>query len=159
MNKEAVEIIGGADGPTSVYIAGRKKRVPIKHRIRNRIYKWKSKRAAKQIVPGARTIPEVVAYAVKKYGAIEADKKERLGEAEEFPMDFHIYEIRIDGGRLEMEIDDHRNVFSVSYSGRKKSMKRLKEIARDLYLYYGVSEEDILQKSERYHSLRAMLSI
>ena len=186
MGKEAVGIIGGADGPTSVYIAGRKKGVPIKHRIQNRIYKWKSKRAAKRIVAGTRTLSEVVTYAVEKYGGAEADinsrkyatqknclkaslisrhKTELLEEPaeeilqEQMPMDFHIYEICIGDGTLEMEIDYHWNIFNVSYSGSKKSAKRMKEIAKDLYLYYGVSEEDILQKSERYHSLRAMLSI
>lgn len=78
---------------------------------------------------------------------------------EKMPMDFHIYEINVLDGRLEMEIDYHWNIFGISYSGSKKTMKRMKEIAKDLYLYYGVSEEDIQKKSERYHSLLATLSI
>ena len=213
MNKEAVSIIGGSDGPTSVFVAGRKNGVPIKHRIKNQIYKWKGKRAAKKIAPGERTLAEVVAYAVEKYHAVEADiihrkyaaqknclkesligryKPELLGELaepvrpdeftpdtvkalqeqfharreraekipdEQMPMDFHIYEICLADGKLEMEIDYHWNIFGISYSGSKKTMKRMKEIAKDLYLYYGVSEEDIRQKSERYHSLLATLSL
>lgn len=213
MGKESIAIIGGADGPTSVFVAGRKKGIPIKHRIKNRIYKWKGKRAAMKITAGERTLSEVVAYAVKKYNAVEADinqrkysaqkicikeslvsryKPELLGELAEIvrpdeytpetvkalqdqfqarrervevvpeeamPMDFHIYEICVGDGRLEMEIDYHWNIFGISYSGNKKSMKRMKEIAKDLYLYYGVSEEDIQKKSERYHSLLATLSV
>ena len=178
MSKEAIAIIGGADGPTSVFVGGRKKRIPLKHRIKNRIYKWKGKCAAMKITAGERTLSEVVTYAVKKYNAVEADMNQRkyieqksclkeilisrykpglLGE--ELSMDFHIYEIGIDDGSLEMEIDYHWNTFGISYSGNKKSMKRMKEIAKDLYLYYGVSEEDIRQKSERYHSLLAILSM
>ena len=209
----SVGIIGGADGPTSVFISGRKKRIPLKHRIKNRIYKWKGTHAAKKITAGARTLEEVVAYAVDKYHAAEADitqrkyatqknclkeslisryKPELLGGSaepigpeeigpdtakalqdqflarremveripdEEMLMDFHIYEINIQDGCLEMEIDYHWNILGISYSGGKKGMKRMKEIARDLYLYYGVSEEDIRNKTERYHSLLATLSI
>ena len=213
MNKEAVTIIGGTDGPTSVFVAGRKKGIPLKHRIKNRFYKWKGKCAAKKITVGERTLAEVVAYAAEKYHAVEADitqrkyaiqksclkeslisryKPELLGELaepvrlndmnpetvkalqqqffarrehvefiseEQMPMDFHIYEIRIGNSMLEMEIDYRWNIFGISYSGSKKTMKQMKEIAKDLYLYYGVSEEDIRQKSERYHSLLATLSI
>ena len=165
MGKEAVAIIGGADGPTSVFVAGRKKGIPLKHRIKNRIYKWKGKRAAMKITAGERSLSDVVAYAVKKYGAVEADmfqaRRERIEAVpdEVVPMDFHIYEISLGDGRLEMEIDYHWNIFGISYSGNKKSMKRMKEIAKDLYLYYGVSEEDIRQKTERYHSLLATLSV
>lgn len=213
MSKESIGIIGGADGPTSVFVAGRKKGIPIKHRIKNRIYRWKGKQAAKRITAGERTLSEVVTYAVKKYNAVEADitqrkyatqkncikeslvsrfRSELLGDLvevirpdeytpetvkalqeqfqarrerveaiseEAMPMDFHIYEISLDDGRLEMEIDYHWNVFGISYSGNKKTMKRMKGIAKDLYLYYGVSEEDIRQESERYHSLLATLSV
>jgi len=213
MSKESIAIIGGADGPTSVFVAGRKKGIPIKHRIKNRIYKWKGKQAAKKITAGERTLSEVVTYAEKKYDAVEADitqrkyasqknvlkeslisryKPELLRELaelirpdeytpetvkalqdqfhvrrkrvetiseEQMPMDFHIYEINLGDGRLEMEIDYHWNVFGISYSGSKGTMKQMKKIAKDLYLYYGVSEEDIRQKSERYHSLLATLSI
>ena len=60
---------------------------------------------------------------------------------------------------MEMEIDYHWNIFGISYSGSKNDMKQMKKIAKDLYLYYGVSEEDIRNKSERYHSLLVTLSI
>jgi len=211
-SSSAVAIIGGADGPTSVFVAGRTGKLPLKIRIKNRIYKWKSKTAQKRIVAGSHTLKEVVAYADEKYHLTEVTetgrkyveqrkclkesliirhKPELLGELaeiikpddytpesvkalqdrfqarreraegiseEQMPMDFHIYEISPGEGRLEMEIDYHWNVFGISYSGSKKSMNRMKEIAKDLYLYYGVSEEDIQQKSERYHSLLATLS-
>jgi len=148
MSKGAVAIIGGADGPTSVFVAGRIKRIPFKHRVKNRIYKWKSKRAAKQIFASPRSLAEVIAYAVNKYDARKVEEA-----------DFHLYEINFEDGRLEMEVDYRRNALGISYSGKKKAVKRMQEIARDLYLYYGVSEEDICEKSERYHSLLAMLSM
>ena len=89
---------------------------------------------------------------------VRRERAEGVSE-EQMPMDFHIYEISLGDGRLEMEIDYHWNVFGISYSGSEKTMKRMKEVAKDLYLYYGVSEEDIRHKSERYHSLLATLSV
>ena len=62
-------------------------------------------------------------------------------------------------GRMEVEVNYDKNVFGISYSGSKKVIKQMKEIAKDLYLYYGVSEDDIRNKSERYHALLAILSI
>lgn len=102
-------------------------------------------------------IPETVKALQEQFQA-RRERVEAISE-EAMPMDFHIYEISLADGRLEMEIDYHWNIFGISYSGSKRSMKRMKEIAKDLYLYYGVSEEDIRTKSERYHSLLATLSV
>lgn len=211
-SSSAVGIIGGADGPTSVFVAGRTGKLPLKIRIKNHIYKWKSRKAQKSIVAGAHTLEEVVAYADEKYhltevteshrkyseqrkclkeSLISRHKPELLGDLpevkkteiytedsvkelqrqflarrelidsipnEKMPMDFHIYEISSGRARLEMEIDFRWDVFGISYSGSKKEMKQFKKIARDLYLYYGVSEEDIRNKTDRYHSLLATLS-
>ena len=74
------------------------------------------------------------------------------------PMDFHLYKIRIDDDFLEMEIDYTWNIFGMSYSGNKAVMKKFKKISRDLYSYYGVTEEDIKNKTKRYSSLVTNLS-
>ena len=73
----AVAVIGDADGPTSVFVAGRIKGIPLKNRIKNRIYKWKSKRAQKHITAGAHTLAEVVAYAGEKYHLTEVTETQR----------------------------------------------------------------------------------
>ena len=74
------------------------------------------------------------------------------------PMDFHLYKIEINDNFLEMEIDYTWNIFGMSYSGNKAVMKKFKKIARDLCSYYGVSEEDIRNKTKRYSSLVTSLS-
>ena len=74
------------------------------------------------------------------------------------PMNFHLYEIRIGDDSLEMEIDYIWNIFGISYSGNKKVMKQFEKISKDLYIYYGVSEDDIKKKTERYLSLVTALS-
>ena len=207
-----VSIIGGADGPTSVFVVGRTGKKTLKERVRNHIYAWKRKRAEKKIFAGTHSLEEVVAYAMDRYGAIEVNKKqekyaeqrrnlkesliimhrpELLGDMKdisrpdvydedsirefydqiqarsemiakipdsEIPMDFHIYEIKIGDDDLEMEIDYVWNIFGVSYCGNKKVMKQFEKMAQDLYIYYGVSEDDIRNKTERYSSLLAALS-
>ena len=211
-SKRSVSIIGGADGPTSVFIVGKSGKKPLKMRIKNYIYKCKRKKAEKKIFAGAHSIEEVVVYAKDKYLAVEIgttqnkyveqrkclkeslileQKPELLGDMEdikrpniydedsiwklhkqiedrseiiaqipdsEMPMDFHLFEIRLDDGVLEIGTDYIWDIFGVSYSGNKKVMKQLKRIAQDLYIYYGVTEEDIRNKSKRYSSLLTTLS-
>ena len=59
---------------------------------------------------------------------------------------------------LEMEIDYIWNIFGMSYSGNKKVMKQFEKISKDLYIFYGVSEDDIKNKTKRYLSLVTKLS-
>lgn len=210
--KSAVAIIGGADGPTSIFIAGRTQKRPLKARIRNIIYKYRRKIAEKKVVAGAHTLDELVYYAMNSYNLIETNptemrcieqrknlkerlilqyKPEVLGEMKDIPkpdisneesvreyfckikarneiiaempdnvipMNFHLYEIRIGNDFLEMGIDYIWNIFSISYSGNKNVMKQFEKISKDLYIYYGVSEDDIKNKTERYLSLVMALS-
>lgn len=212
-SKSAVSIIGGADGPTSIFIAGGSRKQPLKRRIQNTIYTYKRKMAEKKIVANAHTLDEVVQYAISNYDLIETDptdwqyieqrknlkeslilqhKPEILGEMQKIPrpdisneksvrkyfekikvrsemiaempdsvipMDFHLYKIRIGNDFLEIAIDYIWSIFGISYSGKKKVIKQFKKISRDLYSYYGVSEDDIKQKTERYLSLVAALSL
>lgn len=155
----AITIIGGADGPTSVFVAGRTKKKSFKNHVRQCVYKYRRKRAEKRICANPHTLKEVIAYADKKYHAVEIPKTQRkyieqytsakegliiahkpelldgLGEIaepnvldeesakelysqiqrrleriadipdHEMPMDFHVYEMRIEDGRMELEID------------------------------------------------------
>ena len=47
-SKSGVSIIGGADGPTSIFIAGKIQKKSLKVKIRRAIYKHKHKRAEKK---------------------------------------------------------------------------------------------------------------
>ena len=211
-SKSGVSIIGGADGPTSIFMACKTQKRSLKVKIRNAIYKHKRKRAEKKIVAGAHTLNELVQYAMNKYDLIEVKSTERkyieqrinlkeslilqhkpevLGEMKDIPtpdisneesviqyldkikarsemiaempddiipMNFHLYEIRIGDDVLEVEIDYIWNIFGISYSGNRKVMKKFEKISKDLYSYYGVSEDDIRKRTERYTSLVAALS-
>ena len=211
-SKSGVSIIGGADGPTSIFIAGRAQKRPLKVRIRSILYRFKRKRAEKKVVAGEHTLDELVQYAKNSYNLIETNSSERkyieqqnnlkeslilqhkpeiVGEMTDIPkpniyneksireylykiearremiaempdnvipMNFHLYEIRIGDDSLEMNIDYIWNIFAISYSGNKKVMKQFQKISKDLYIFYGVSEDDIKKKTERYLSLVTALS-
>lgn len=201
-SKSGVSIIGGADGPTSIFIAGRAQKRPLKVRIRSILYRFKRKIAEKKVVAGEHTLDELVQYAKNSYNLIETNSSERkyieqqnnlkeslilqhkpeiLGEMKDIPkpniyneksireylckiearremiaempdnvipMKFHLYEIRIGDDSLEMDIDYIWNIFAISYSGNKKVMKQFQKISKDLYIFYGVSEDDIKKKQK-----------
>lgn len=211
-SKGEVSIIGGADGPTSIFIAGRTQKKSLKVRMRKIIYRLRRKMVEKKVVVGEHTLDELVQYAKYSYNLIETNSSERkyieqqknlkeslilkhkpeiLGEMKDIPkpdisnensikeyfckiearsemidempdnvipMNFHLYEIRIGDDFLEMAIDYIWNIFGISYSGNKKVMKQFKKISRDLYSFYGVSEDDIKNQTERYLSLVTELS-
>lgn len=123
-----VSIINGEDGPTSVFIFGEAQKQSLKIRIRNAIYQSRRKRIEKRIAANPHALAEVVQYAKVHYDLVE------------------------------IEVDYTWNIFGISYSGNKSVIKRFKKIARDLYCYYGVSEEDIKNRTKRYSSLVTELS-
>lgn len=180
-----VSIIGGADGPTSIFIAGRTGKRPFKVRVKNWIYRQRRKSIARRIRPNPHSLKQVAAFMKKEYGAAEMSRErrqyqeekagmreglmmfrqiEQRSEAvsripeEQFPMDFHIYEILIDGGRMEIDMDYRWDVLGISYSGNKKAMRQLKAMGRRIHLYYGVTKEDIQEESKRYSSLLTALA-
>ncbi len=203
-DKSVISIIGGADGPTSIFIAGRTGKRPLKVRIKNWIYCQKRRRIAVKIRPNPHTLKQVTAFMKMEYGAAEVSKEsrqyqerkaslregliiqnrpellegleemkrpevftkeameemslriKRRSEAiaripdEQFTMDFHVYEIIIEGGRMEIEVDYLWDILGISYSGNKRAMRELKKMGRRLYVYYGVTKEDIRDETKRY---------
>ena len=76
-SKSEVSIIGGADGPTSIFIAGRTRKKPLKVRIQNIIYRYRRKIVEKKVVADAHTLDELVQYAMNTYNLIETNSTER----------------------------------------------------------------------------------
>ena len=75
-----------------------------------------------------------------------------------FPLDFHIYEIKCpENCMMQIGVETVWQVIDGSFSRDKKTMKELKKLFREIYLYYGVTSEDIKNETERYKSLLAIL--
>ena len=207
-----VSIIGGADGPTSIFIAGKGGKVKLSTRIQNYFRKIKRNRIKKRITANPHTLEEVVQWLKREYGAVEVSQQshnyleqrnslkaslimrhrpdllgelmnleppkgenvealkefweqiqERERRAEEiaddiFPMDFHIYKIRCPGnGMMQVSVETVRQMLDGSCSGDKKTMKQLRKLFKKIYLYYGVTAEDIKNETDRYKSLLGVL--
>ena len=208
----SVSIISGADGPTSIFIAGKGGRVKFKTRIGNHFRKLKRNRIKKRLTANSHTLEEVVEWLKQEYKAVEISQQsfsyqeqrkclkatlvmrhcpdllgervdlkpperedmealkafwEQLQEQEKraaeiaddiFPLDFHIYEIRGPKNcKMQIGVETVWQVLDASYSGDKRSMKQLKKLSEEIYLYYGVAAEDIKNQTERYQSLLAIL--
>ena len=203
---------GAADGPTSIFIAGKGSKVKFTTCIQNHFRKTKRDRIKKRITANPHTLEEVVRLLKWEYGAVEVSQQsfnyleqrktlkaslimrhrpdllgdlmdlqtpeeedaealkafweqiqERERKAEEidddiFPMDFHIYEIAWPGnGMMQIGVETIWQVLGGSCSGDKKTMKQLRKLFKKIYLYYGVTDEDIKNRTERYNSLLAIL--
>lgn len=69
----SVSIIGGSDGPTSVFIAGNRKKT-LKQKWQGWCFRKRKERIARTIKPGTHTMDEVVSYIKEKYGLEELPK-------------------------------------------------------------------------------------
>lgn len=87
-------------------------------------------------------------------------QKKAAGISEElFPMDYHLYVIKIENaGEIQVEIEKNHQFFGAGFSGRPGQKKYLGRIVKDIYLYYGVSREDITNMTDRMKELVAVLS-
>lgn len=75
-----------------------------------------------------------------------------------FSIDFHIYEIIWpENGRMRIGVETVWQVLDGSFSGNKKTMKQLRKLYKKIFLYYGVTVEDIKNETERYKSLLGVL--
>ena len=214
MGKSAgsVSIIGGANGPTSIFIVGKDGKVKLTTRIQNYFRKLKRNRLKKRITANPHTLEEVMEWLKREHSAVEVSQQshnyleqkqslkaslimrhrpdllgelinleppegedvealkafcEKIQEREKmaaeiaddiFPLDFHIYEIKwSENDRMQIGVETVWQVLDGSFSGDKKTMKQLRKLYKKIYLYYGVTAEDIKNETERYKSLLGVL--
>ena len=68
---------------------------------------------------------------------------------EKFDIDFHKYEKKIDDDEMNIIIEKKYAYIGGGATG-KKTIKEFSKIYKDVYHYYGVTEEDIAKKTRRY---------
>ena len=206
----SIGIIGGADGPTAVFTAGRK--IPLKHRIRKMWYEFKRKQMAKRIKPEPHLMEEVMQYLQSRYGFTEVNKDseeyireyqemrcssilqyapELLGEyatpprltsqdeegirkfqaelekrqqcaaqipKETFDIEYSVFEQKDKDGNMQICFEKRFGYIGASAGGTPKYMKTFSKLYRDVYKYYGVTQEDIDSGSRRYKELISTLA-
>ena len=75
---------------------------------------------------------------------------------EAFQIDYHLYQIEANNvEEFYIEIEYKYDVLSMGYSGDTKSGDK---ICKDIYSYYGVTEDDIKNKTKRYQTLLSILA-
>lgn len=168
------------DGPTSVYIKGVTDREVSPQELEERaLFKKKKEEIEKSITADPHTLDQVIQLIIEKYHGKELPgnthtyriQKESLRESlitkyspqllneipdEKFPMDYHMFEILYGEGRVHVDIEKHWGLLGCGFSGKEP---KLREICKDIMLYYGVTEEDIKTKSERFSNLVLVLGL
>lgn len=72
--KRAVSVIGGADGPTSVFVLKRKSKLTLRQEVERTKNKIKRTYVEKTLKPESHNLDEVIAYIVNECGFVELDK-------------------------------------------------------------------------------------
>ena len=70
----AVSVIGGADGPTSVFVVKKNSKLILRQKVESIKNKIKRTYVEKTIKPQSHNLDEVIEYIVNEYGFIELDK-------------------------------------------------------------------------------------
>ncbi|MBD5542184.1 MAG: hypothetical protein HDR00_13545 [Lachnospiraceae bacterium] len=99
--------------------------------------------------------------AVEEYLRLCEEYQKKAAEISEeiFPMDYHLYVIKIENvGEIQVEIEKNHRFFGAGFSGAPGKKKHLDKILKDIYSYYGVTKEDIASNTDRMKSLVAVLS-
>lgn len=213
-NTSAVSVIGGADGPTSVFIAKKSHKRTLRQKLDRLMYQIRKTYVEKTLTSESHSMDEVMEYIVNKYGFVETDRDcseiaeeykqmrasfmmlyepdllgeyatpvklrgespedvkyclkqnaERIKRAMEIPttvfdIDFHKYEKAFDdtNDNMDIIIEKKYGYIGGGASGSKKLIREYHRIYKDVYRYYGVSEDDIKNKTRRYTDLVRVLS-
>ena len=116
------------DGPTSAYVK-RNRKNGFAYKFKKMLYERKKAEVEKSIsFDDNHAIEEVCQYVQEQWGFKEADRN-----SAEYKF--------ITGG----------------VTGKKSSIKEFNKILRDVFIYYGVMQDDIIEKTKRYKNLVSIL--
>jgi hypothetical protein len=201
----SASIIGGADGPTSIWLAkGGKHHTTIKQKIYQLRFRIRKAWEERRIKANPHSMEEVENYIKDFCGFTEVKQHscryeteyremrasllmqyapELLGELEPYPklegedaksvqkfmeqielrqkaaenvpkeafdIDLHIFEKNDADIQMQFSVERNYCYIGGGASGSKKKMKKYEKLYRDIYRYYGVSQEDIDHKTARY---------
>lgn len=203
----SVNVISGADGPTSYFVLSRDRKLTLKQKIQKLRFHMRKSWIEKRISANSHSLEEVCQYIQDKYGFREAERSsagflheyeelrasflmthspELLGEfatqpklesheekdvrefmkelelrknmainisKETFDIDFYKY-VKTEGDvGMHVVIEKKFEYIGGGASGSKEAVREYHKIFKDIYRYYGVTQEDIDHKTKRYETL------
>lgn len=91
------------------------------------------------------------AFEVRKKAALQVPKGE-------FDIEFHKFKKQMGDSEIHITVEKRYLSISGGAGGSKKTVKKFDKIYKDIYRYYGVTKEDIENKSKRYEELLRTLA-
>lgn len=91
--------------------------------------------------------------------AVEARKQLALKvPKEDFDIEFRLFRKQIGDGEMHVPIEKRYAYLGGGASGSTKTVREFHKVYKDIYRYYGVTQEDIDSKSKRYEELLRRLA-
>ena len=91
--------------------------------------------------------------------AVEAQKQVALKvPKEEFDIDFRMFKKRLGDGEQHILIEKRYSYIGGGASGNRKTVKQFQKVFQEIHRYYGVTTEDIKNKTRRYEDYLKQLA-
>ena len=130
------------DGPTSAYVKRNRKTSFDNH-----------------------AIEEVCQYVQEQWGFKEADRNsaeykfmyKQIKHDINSEINLFLYVREDNDVHMDIEIETTTGYITGGVTGKKSSIKEFNRILRDVFIYYGVMQDDIIEKTKRYKNLVSIL--
>lgn len=170
--------IGSSDGPTSVFVLKKNAKLTLKQKIQKMKYELKKAqvenrqmrasfliRYMPELLGEYATLPKLEGTDEEKIRDFMEKSKQRIQKAMEIPVlefdiDFHKFTKDFGDAKGEMHIIIEKKYVYIGggASGSKKLLRKFNWVNKDIFRYYGVNQEDVESKSERYEDVVRALS-
>jgi hypothetical protein len=77
---------------------------------------------------------------------------------EDFDIEFRMFKKKLGDSEYHVLIEKKYNYIGGGASGSKKAVKGFNKVFKEIYRYYGVSKQDIAEKSKRYEDYLRQLA-
>ena len=140
-------MIGKSDGPTAVFVIKRNSKLTLRQKLEKGKYKIKRAYVEQTMKAESHSLDEVIDYIVNVHGFIERNNDDDI--------DFHKFQISLGDINDNMYIIVEKRFAYIGggVSGDKKEIRRFQRIFKDVHRYYGVTAEDIKNKTKRYEQV------
>lgn len=149
------------DGPTSAYVK-RKRRPGVVDKFKKVLYERKKAEVEKSIsFDDNHAIEEVCQYVQEQWGFREADRNsaeykfmyKQVKQDMNSEINLFLYVRDNNGAHMDIEIEANTGYITGGVTGKKPAIKEFNQIMRDVFIYYGVMQDDIIEKTKRYKNL------